>query len=359
MRYKKHLFALTLALVSVGFWNFVLPPAGQAGVVSEPVLESQDETLKLWKSSTAEGKDKLFKGDLAQGETLLNAALSASRQLKDRDLTATSLSNLAQLERAKGDLIASEKYSRQSLHLLSPGISGSGRGLAYAIELTNLAATLKEQGQFVEAASLYQAASAIFVQVQGADSIEVATVNHNLAALYQKFHKHKEAIDSEAKAVAIYEQKLGTSSPDLAIALGTMAESYRELGEGVKARTLYERSLAIMRGNFGERHPAVATAMDNLAGLLARQGKLREAEGLELKALATFKQTLGLDHPDVAICLDNLAYLYIAQGRLDLAKATSEDALSITTRKLGEEHPLSLEMKGRLDSIVEMLKLSD
>jgi tetratricopeptide (TPR) repeat protein len=168
---------------------------------------------------------------------------------------------------------------------------------------------------------------------------------------------------------------------DIATSLGNLAEILRLQKQFPHARSLFERSLEIREAKLGVEAPAVAMALNGLAALHADEKRYYEAEPLVRRALSIWKKheqqypteymtalnTLGvlhlyLDDPDgaerrlqeamalrpagirdyaAAVILHNFGNVKQRQGLLPEAEELFRAALEMEREVIGEEHPMT------------------
>jgi tetratricopeptide (TPR) repeat protein len=209
----------------------------------------------------------------------------------------------------------------------------------FAMAISWLGRTLKEQGRLPDAEPLYERALAIDEKALGPDHTDVSSALNEIAMLYQAQGRYTKAEPLLKRALAIREKALGPDHNLVGQSLNNLAELYQAQGRYADAEPLFERGLAIDEKALGPEHPDVGTALNNLAGLYDTQGRYADAEPLYKRALAIDENALGPDHPDVGTDLNNLAGLYRAQGRYAEAEPLFKRALAIDEKTLGPEHP--------------------
>jgi tetratricopeptide (TPR) repeat protein len=119
--------------------------------------------------------------------------------------------------------------------------------------------------------------------------------------------RHQQQIEWNEQALAIYLEQEGADSPEAATLRNNLGEAWRSKGEYDKAIEYYELALASDLKTFGEDHPNVARDRNNLGLAWDSLGEYdRAIEYYEL-ALATFEKMLGVDHPSTKTVAGNLA----------------------------------------------------
>jgi tetratricopeptide (TPR) repeat protein len=208
-----------------------------------------------------------------------------------------------------------------------------------ARSLSDLANVLRAQGDLDGAGRLHERALRIREARLGpdhpltADSLnDVANILYNQGDLDGARRLHE-------RALRIREARLGADDPETGWSLNNLAVVLQALGELDAARTLHERALAIREARLDADHPHTAWSLNNLANVVRDQGDLDHARTLHERALAIRETQLGADHPHTAISLHSLAVVLQAQGDLERARQLYERALAIRDARLGADHP--------------------
>jgi CHAT domain-containing protein/tetratricopeptide (TPR) repeat protein len=222
---------------------------------------------------------------------------------------ATSLNNMAELYRLKGDYVLAERLLRQALEVERAALGEAHPD--YAASLNNLALLHQSTGDYASAGSLYR------------------------------------------QALAVRRAALGESHPDYAASLNNLAELYRSQGDTASATPLYRQALEVKRAALGEAHPDYATSLNNLAGLYEFEGDYAAAEPLCRQAVEIWRAALGETHPSYAASLNNLAGLYAATERPRDAWALMLSAAEIGDRTIGQFFSISSDRQ-RLASLEQI-----
>jgi tetratricopeptide (TPR) repeat protein len=217
-----------------------------------------------------------------------------------------------------------------------------------ASSLNNLAELLKNKGDYDGAEPLYRRALAITEKVLGAEHPSTANSLNNLALLLSNKGDYDRAEPLSRRALAIRELLLGAQHPLTAISLNNLALLLLNKGDYDGAEPLYRRALTIFEQGVGAEHPLMAGSLINLASLLSNKGDYDGAEPLFRRALAIYEQVLDAQHPDMANLLHNLAHLLQNKGDYDGAEPLYRTSLKIVEKKLGMEHPTTAEYRNCL-----------
>jgi tetratricopeptide (TPR) repeat protein len=206
-----------------------------------------------------------------------------------------------------------------------------------AAELTARALRAQEQGEYAEAARLFQQALAIHEHVMDPNQLTIAASLDDLARLYQEQHTlfspHRsvplsyeraldylrapmgedQALPLYERALAIREQVLGPEHLDVVASLDNLAGRHVELAQELAHHSLFSLSERIQQ--LGPIHTQVFSSLppmfqNTLSGLVeGYREHLSNARSLYQRALDIRQRSLGSNHPDVAATLIRLARL--------------------------------------------------
>lgn len=196
-----------------------------------------------------------------------------------------------------------------------------------------------ERGRFAEAGPLYQQALGIAERASGRESVEAATVYHELAALEHAAGNWARGVPFARTAVRIRRRALGANHPLLAGDMMTLAALLDGLREHRESERLYARAIEIIERTEGATHPDIAVALNNLAAIHQARRRPKQAEQLYRRALALDEAHVGPRHARVAFCANNLAVLLAASGRAHEAEPLFRSALSTFRRVFGPNSP--------------------
>ncbi len=240
------------------------------------------------------------------------------------------------IRRVQGDYAGAERDLGAATAL---AIAEFGETSAEAAEAqNNLAVLYKYWGRFDEGLRLYALALSSYVAVHGEESLECATIYHNIGGI---LHARGDCAAAEAparKAWDISRRLLGEEDARSMIDAVAYAGVLDGLGRFEESVSIYSRALRIFEDAFGPDHEEVAAVLHNLAACRAARGGHEEAEASYRRALAIHEQALGADSPSVALTCNNLGRLLIDLGRSAEAAPLLARALS-TLSRLPEGHP--------------------
>ncbi len=221
--------------------------------------------------------------------------------------------------------------------------------------LNNLAVLYKCTGDFDRAAALYQRA----LRAAPPNSLNAATVHHNLGGLAHARGHYAEGAHDALRAWEIRRSILGADHPD------TLADwcAYAALLDGLKrfheSEPIYRHTLEAFERTCGPAHPQIGVVLNNLAVLRWRLGDWVDAEQLYRRAIAVKGVCFGADHPDTALTLYNYASFLTAAGRAAAAKHYADEALPILEHNLTPAHPTLRAVRTLVRSLSQSLRQSN
>jgi tetratricopeptide (TPR) repeat protein len=190
---------------------------------------------------------------------------------------------------------------------------------------------------------VYHRALSLVLATRGEDSVETATLYHNLGGLEHARGRYALGEPHARRGLAIREKLLGPDHQAVAADAAALAAILD--GQASATRRRFGRV-------YGSDHYEVAVNLNNLAALRQAGGDAREAEELYRRALALKEKLRGANHPDVAVTANNLAVLYKHQGRYADAERLYRRALTIFECSFGVSHPKAIACRENLAASV-------
>ena len=207
--------------------------------------------------------------------------------------------------------------------------------LALGVVLNDLAHLRKIQGQLDVARRLFE--ESIEHYAESPDDPEIASALSNLAGLHQSQGRYEEARQLYGRALSIYADAYGEEHHNTASVLNNLATLDFARGDYATAQARFEKILEIWKAIYGEEHPLVAACLSNLAVNLEAQGHYREARVHLERVLRIRLEANGEDHPAVATSLHNLAGILARLGEYAAARPRYERSLAIRRKVLGRD----------------------
>ena len=153
-----------------------------------------------WENDTQAGAEAYKEGNLDEAERRLELARErAASGSGDQLAIAASLSNLAVVHRAQGDIPGAIELQKEALEIREKALGADNHYTAES--LNNLALLYAAQGRYSDAEPLYQRALVIFEQHK--DPRELATALENYAALLEETGRTAAAEEMDTRARAV------------------------------------------------------------------------------------------------------------------------------------------------------------
>ena len=214
---------------------------------------------------SAESYASLAKLDPTKAAMYFGSAVKAEEAASGRDHpnVAAQLSNLALSLRRNGDLKAAEPLLRRALSIQERAFGRSH--YQNATTLSNLGGVLQGMGKFAEAESLDREALSVFEQ-KLPQSLELAAVCANLADLLTAKGDRAAAADLLRRAIGIDEAVGGTETLEVAADLASLGVLLLHDGNSGTANPLLRRALAIYEARLGPASPQAQGVREKLKG---------------------------------------------------------------------------------------------
>jgi eukaryotic-like serine/threonine-protein kinase len=279
------------------------------------------------------------RGDLAQCEARLTAALDMQRELlgpNSVEIAPTLLSqgSLAQL---RGDSAAAERLFDQSLQIYRQ--HGQERTTGATSVMNELANLYSVSGRHDRAATLYRAALDIDRQALGNDHPHVGHHLHNLAVTLQAQGKLEEAAPLYEESMQILQRVLGEKHPQTIDATANYARFLHRRGELARAEAMLSKVVELDRQARGPRHAFVGHDLVNLGMVRLDMQQHAQAEQDFRAALDIYAEALPTDHPYVVSALSGLGRCMLEQNRLAEAEQTLRQAKQIAAKSVPIDSP--------------------
>jgi CHAT domain-containing protein/tetratricopeptide (TPR) repeat protein len=277
-------------------------------------------------------------GDLMGARPLYEQALSICEQVlgPDHPETVTSLTRLGWLLHNLGDLTEARPYLEKAL-VSSCRVLGNDHPETQR-KLSALGSLLWEMGNLTAARRYLEQALEVSRRVLGNDHPDTALNCQMLGYLLQDTGDLSTARRYLEEGGEITLRLMGLFNSDYAERQNKLGMRWQAVGDLAEAGSCLELALRIYRGVLGNDHPDTARSLNNLGLLLREMGDLIPARAYLEEALAVYRRVLGNDHLDTAVCLNNLGLLCHRQGDLAAARPHYEQALEVRRRVLSKDH---------------------
>ncbi|MBI3666721.1 MAG: tetratricopeptide repeat protein [Acidobacteria bacterium] len=306
---------------------------------------------KTWDQLLTAGLKASEKGDYAEAERLLSAAVKAAEAFgpKNPRLT-TSLRNLAEVYKKQaedykkqGKYAEAEPLYRRALATAEEGWGPQGPEVAKG--LSDLGQLYLGQGRFADAEPLHRQALAVLEKARGPGDLQVAATLRDLGFALEGQHKSADAEPLLRRALAIQEQTLGADHLEVAFTLSFLAKIPWDESNYAEAERLLRQALVIAEKRLPPDDPRLASTRQLLADSLNKQGEVldsqdrfAEAEPLHRQALAILEKAPGPADLQVAATLRDLGVALAGQRKNAEAKQLLNRALAIQEQAPGKDH---------------------
>ena len=248
--------------------------------------------------------------------------------------TSESLSRLGQVLAAEGRREEAIESLRRAVVIRSAALGGPDSLLAAS--QASLAFELRSQGDYDEAAELFEAAVATQRALPGGE----VTVPNTLLGLAATYHDQG-AFD---EAEALFQSALEEYDPDVphpmaAAALLNVGMIRRLREQYAAAEPLVKAGYEMRAALYEPDHPDVIEAMAQWGMLLQALGRYDEAEPILAAAVERANRKLGAEHETATTARATLAALDVEQGRYALASARLDTVLAAKRGRHEPGHP--------------------
>jgi len=212
-----------------------------------------------------------------------------------------------------------------------------------------LGRSLRELGRYEEASGPLQTA------MREASEKELPTHLNEYGILCKYWGKYEDGERAYLRALHMLEVQYGKDSLETATLYHNLGGLEHQRGNFVKGEPLARKAYEISRKALGEDHEKTLADAVAWGGLL--DGLNREAESLPIyrRALAYYEARYGAIHFEVAATLNNLGMAEAARGNFEEAERTLQRCLDIKRKLFGEQHPEVLLTQQNLSTLQQVL----
>jgi eukaryotic-like serine/threonine-protein kinase len=250
---------------------------------------------------------------------------------------ATTLENLANLERIAGNTSASLALMEEALGIRER--SPEPNDLQLAVTLSRVAILKLRQLDYAGARDLILRSLAVRERVQGPDHPDAGGTLHTLGGIHFDLGEFEEARIVHERALRLQRISLGEDHPQIASALSSLAKIASEQQRHDDAERLMREAMELNARVLGPEHDAVGNNLSNLALVLRNAGRVVEAVEPARESVRILGAALGPDHPNVASALITLGQVLARTGRHTEGQTAIGEAIAILERRFPEEHP--------------------
>jgi eukaryotic-like serine/threonine-protein kinase len=215
---------------------------------------------------------------------------------------------------------------------------GLERSAAYGKLLLERGYIELESSRVSQARADFESSLAMFQEVVGYRSVEVAEALSALSITFSWTDDHPQAERLGREAVAIYELATSPMYPDRLFAEVRLGEVLHLRNKLDEAAAIISAALRQQIQVFGSNSAAVAETLDALAIVRYSQGQFSEAKRLSREAIAIARVVYGDRHPDTANKGITLARTLIELKEYQAAEVTLRQSLDTMASTLPPDH---------------------
>jgi serine/threonine protein kinase/tetratricopeptide (TPR) repeat protein len=286
--------------------------------------------------------------DVPMREVLANAARKADSEFKDQPLIAAAVKNtIGRTDVSLGQIAVGESLIRAALDTRRAKLGNEHPDVAAS--LYDLAETLQQRGEYVEAEAHAREALAVRRKVYGYRSAQAAESLDQLAMTLLLQGHFQDAEQPAAEALAVREQLFGIQGPEVADTLLTLANiAHNGTGDTDRALALAQRAYDIYSHTFGASDLRTATAANSIGAVYWTRARYEDALKYYRKSLVVYESLAGPDHPQTAATTENVANALARLKRFDESIPLLESVLSIRRAKAGDDAAVVARTMGNL-----------
>ena len=196
-----------------------------------------------------------------------------------------------------------------------------------------------EKGQYKESRAFYQQALAEKDRLEGADSLDLASMYKHFGQVLAYLQEFEPAQTHFKNALEIYRKQPDESADEMALVLHEVALSFRIAGDYDAAEEAGREELDILERLFSKEHPLYVKGVAQYAHILADMGRHDEAEAMLLEALETQERSIGAEQPIIIQLLTGLGYNNGLLENNERALYYFRRAQVLRQKIMGDDHP--------------------
>lgn len=248
------------------------------------------------------------------------------------------------LMRATGDYRATERIDRDAYTRLRD--ARGDRDLLVIRAAGNLAADLRNTGQYHEALELSEFVRDGYSELVGPQDSRTLSAQNNIALTYRLLGRYQEALEVDQNTMEARRELLRDRHNWTLSSENSFAHDLRLLGRYEQATSVQERNSEIHRTVLGADNPQALRAEHNLALCYHRGGDRPRAANLLARLMERCERVLGDRDPLTLRVAASFASFEREHGDLDRARDLGEYVLSEYRDRLGEQHPFTAGVLG-------------
>ena len=299
----------------------------------EPMLQLQESDETKDHESQVAGlvaTAQLYRrqGELGEAENLLERAATLVAEVEEAErpeLAVNLYSTYGLLLRDAGRYAEAANYLQQAIDMERAKASPDPGDLATS--LNNLALVERARGNNEQARELLERSLDHARVAWGDEHVYVASLLESIASLQARYERYEEAEAMLLQALSIREKRYGSTHPDVANSHQQLGLLYSRTGQDEAAEEHLRAALDQRLALFGENHAATARSLNSLALLHYQRQRFEDAEQVIRRAIRVKKDVLGDVHRSTLISEDTLGVILSATERFTEAEAVVRPAL--------------------------------
>jgi tetratricopeptide (TPR) repeat protein len=324
-------------------------------------LDALNQSESLLDDSTPRRRDELatLHGRRAgvlyrQGNySLARDEYRAALDLRDKVVPKNTLkaaglrNNYGNLLRGMNDLKGAETEYEEAIAIYK-GIYGVDSENVYLFigAGMNLGMVLIDLGNFAEARTLLEKASAFFLGMDGHPNLGYANAEDKLGEIDRLEGKFDDALKHYDNSEHAYRTALGDHHHSVALPIQDRGQVELERGRYDAALLQFERALALRLETLPRSHREVATSLDGRSQALLHLDRYDEASKDAEEALAIWRKALPANHPLIVYSLLHVGLARFALGDTQGAQTVWSEALELAPGVLAD-NPARLDLMRR------------
>ena len=202
-----------------------------------------------------------------------------------------------------------------------------------------------------EAQICYEKSLYIHNELYGEDSIETATLHHNIGCLMRKQGQYDIALSHCSKALNLMIDNYGASHNSLIATYWALGTIYQDQGDFDSAEMHYKKSLSIALDSYGDNHKYITDSCMSLGSLHYERGELDIAKDYFDKVFEMRKILYGDDNVFLAYPCVVIGDILAEQQEYTQAEGYYQKALDLRLNTYGENHSEVAEAYKKLGDI--------
>ncbi|MHC5215348.1 DUF4037 domain-containing protein [Enterococcus sp. LJL128] len=248
----------------------------------------------------------------------LEKALAAAKQEQKIAKTIEILNEYGGALRVTGNYPKAVEALTEALDLIDWFYSRHSE--AYATTLTNLANVLRAQGSLVKSEKIFLQAKELYENLNLFD-YPYASLCNNLSLVYQNMGEYKQAYQLLMNAVELIKD-----SPRLAVPLAISYNNLFEICKQTKqpeAESYLVLAEELLRNTVGKKHPLYAVILNNMASVFYKRGEFSKSLSLYEVSQKLIRDTYGEESRDYQAVTGHIQTLNSILKKEAIAEAAS------------------------------------